>query len=107
MVQADRDPLTGARRDDVFMSAEDATALGLAGGDRVLVRSAVGQLEGRCKIVPIKPRNVQVFWPEANALIARGATDPQCGIPDYHTLVEIVPIATPAVSPEALGASSR
>jgi hypothetical protein len=42
--------------------------------------------------VPIKPRNVQVYWPEANALIRRGATDAQCGIPDYHALVQILPL---------------
>ena len=78
------------------MSADDATALGLVDGTPVLVRSATGELRGECKIVPIKPRNVQVYWPEANRLIPRGATDPVCGIPDYHTLVQVVPAATTA-----------
>ncbi len=98
MVQSDLDPLTGARRDHVLMSQEDATALGLVDGSELIVRSKVGQLTCRCKIVAIKPRNVQVYWPEANALITRGVTDPLCGIPDYHTLVQLVPASQSAVS---------
>jgi predicted molibdopterin-dependent oxidoreductase YjgC len=89
MVQADNDPLLGARRDDVLMSPEDARDLGLLEGAPVLVRSEVGQLRGRCKVAAIKPRNVQVYWPEGNRLMRQGATDPQCGIPDYHVLVQI------------------
>ena len=92
--QGSRDALLGASRDAVLMSAEDAQALGLTEGDRVQVRSDVGELVRRCRIVPIKPRNVQVYWPEANALMRRGACDPQCGIPDYHTLVELLPLGT-------------
>ena len=92
MVQAERDPLTGARRNDVLMSAEDAKELSLKDGDAVLVRSDVGELPGRCKVTPMKRRNIQVHWPEGNALIRRGATDPVCGIPDYNTTVEIIPI---------------
>jgi anaerobic selenocysteine-containing dehydrogenase len=91
MVQGSRDPLVGAGRQDVLMSAEDATRLQLRDGDAVIVRSDIGQLAGRCKIAPIKPRNVQVYWPEANVLLKQGACDPQCGIPDYHTLVQVLP----------------
>jgi anaerobic selenocysteine-containing dehydrogenase len=89
MVQEDRDPLTGARRTDVLMSQQDGDALGLRDGDAIIVRSDVGELEGRYKRAAIKPRNVQVHWPEGNALLRRGATDPVCGIPDYHTTVRI------------------
>jgi anaerobic selenocysteine-containing dehydrogenase len=95
MVQADVDPLTGARRGDVLISAEDAAALEVVDGGRVIVRSAAGELAGTCKIAPIKPRNIQVHWPEANVLIARGVTDPVCGIPDYHTLVQVLPLRVP------------
>jgi predicted molibdopterin-dependent oxidoreductase YjgC len=91
MVQGQRDPLVGALRDDVLISAEDAAALGLAEGAPLLLRSEVGELRGRCKIARIKPRNVQVYWPEANVLLRRGATDPVCGIPDYNTLVQVLP----------------
>jgi anaerobic selenocysteine-containing dehydrogenase len=89
MVQADRDPLTGARRNDVLMSPEDGAALGLRKGERVIVRSEAGEFEGRYKPAPMKGRNVQIHWPEANALIRRGATDPVCGIPDYHATVTV------------------
>jgi len=89
MVQADRDPLTGAMRSDVLMSPEDGEALGLRDGQPIVVRSSVGQLACTYRPAAIKRRNVQIHWPEANALIRRGATDPVCGIPDYHTTVTI------------------
>ena len=92
MVQAERDPLTGTRRRDVLMSAEDAAHLGLKHGDPVLVTSEVGELRGTCAIMPMKGRNIQVHWPEGNVLLRRGATDPVCGIPDYTTTVSIVPL---------------
>jgi len=91
MVQRDRDPMIGARREDVLMSSEDATSLGLSEGDVVTVESDVGSFRGRCKVIAIKPRNVQMYWPEANAVIRRGVVDPQCGMPDYNALVRIVP----------------
>jgi molybdopterin-dependent oxidoreductase alpha subunit len=85
----ERDPLTGAQRDEVLMSAEDCEHLGLRAGDRVRLRSDAGSLEGRVRIAPIRPRNLQVHWPEGNALIARGRYDPRCGEPDYNALVEV------------------
>ena len=59
-------------------------------GDPILLQSEVGQLRGRCKIVPIKARNLQVHWPEGSVLLKRGAVDPLCGIPDYNTQVTVV-----------------
>ena len=47
---------------------------------------------GRTKpnhIAPIRARNVQMFWPEANALIVAGRRDPVSGVPDYNAVVEI------------------
>jgi len=90
MVHRERDPLLGARREDVLMSATDAEALGLRDGDPVTVRNEVGAFRGRCKVARIKPRNVQMYWPEANAVVRRGVVDPQCGMPDYNALVRIV-----------------
>jgi predicted molibdopterin-dependent oxidoreductase YjgC len=89
MVQARRDPLTGALREDVLISAEDALAVGVQDGEPVVLRSEVGEYHGRAKVSPIKARNVQVHWPEGNALIKRGAVDPVCGIPDYNAVVTI------------------
>lgn len=89
MVHQARDPLTGARRDDVLMSRHDAEKNGLADGDNVLLISNAGKMRGRCMIAPIAPGNVQVHWPEGNVLIERGVSDPECGIPDFNAEVEI------------------
>ncbi len=93
MVHGARDPLVGAARDAVLMCAKDAEQLSLRDGDPVLLRSEVGELAGHCKIVPIRSRNVQVYWPEANALLRRGQCDPVCGIPDYNAPVQVFPVA--------------
>ncbi len=85
-----RDPLTGARRDEVLMSADDVAALGLREGQPVLLRSEVGSLAVRVRTAPIRPRNLQVHWPEGNALIRRGHVDPRCGEPDYNAFVEVI-----------------
>jgi predicted molibdopterin-dependent oxidoreductase YjgC len=89
MVHKDRDPLTGAVRNDALMNGLDAERLGLNDGDAILLRSDAGEMRARCKVSPIAPGNVQVHWPEGNVLIGRGACDPECGIPDYNTEVEI------------------
>ncbi len=95
------DPLTGAKREEVFLNAQDAQALGLREGDLVLLKSDVGELCGRVKLMPIKPRNVQVHWPEGNVLIKRGICDPVCGIPDYNALVKIIPLKAPSAEPHS------
>ncbi|HEX2184380.1 MAG TPA: molybdopterin-dependent oxidoreductase, partial [Chloroflexota bacterium] len=92
MVQARRDPLNGAMREDVLMNEADVRALGLADGDAVLLRSEVGVFRGRAKVAPIKARNLQVHWPEGNVLLKRGQTDPICGIPDYNAIVRVEPL---------------
>ena len=94
MVQAPYDPLTGAQRDDVFISPEDAQTLGLREGDPVLLQSEVGEFCGRVKLMPLKPRNIQIHWPEGNVLIKRGVCDPACGIPDYNAFVQVIPLST-------------
>jgi molybdopterin-dependent oxidoreductase alpha subunit len=92
MVQSEYDSLTGGRRDDVFMSLEDASALGLSDGAPVVLKNDLGEFNGRVKIVPIRPGNLQVHWPEGNHLIRRGVCDPLCGIPDYNAVVDATPI---------------
>jgi molybdopterin-dependent oxidoreductase alpha subunit len=92
IVHAGYDPLTGATRDDVFMNPEDAEGIGLHEGDRVLLRSDVGELRGRVKFMPITPRNVQTHWPEGNVLVKHGVCDPLCGVPDYNALVQVIPL---------------
>lgn len=86
------DPLNGAGRDALLMAHEDATALGLRTGDRVTVRSDNGaSMEFRVRVDNIKPRNLQAYWPEANALIRRRVCDVASGIPDYNAIVEVAP----------------
>ena len=90
MVWQGRDPLTGAARDALFISAGDARDLGVGEGDPVVVRSEIGtELRARAHLVRIRAGNVQMFWPEANALIAGGRRDPVSGVPDYNATVEL------------------
>jgi molybdopterin-dependent oxidoreductase alpha subunit len=93
MVWADTDPLTGARRDALFLSDVDARRLGVAEGDAVVVRSGHGEMRARVHLAPIRPGNVQAFFPEANVLLAPGRHDAESGVPDYNALVEVVPVA--------------
>src|SRR5262249_6278257 len=90
IVHRERDPLNGVRRDDVLMIEEDALNLGLQDGDAIIFRNEVGAFRGHCRIAPIAAGNIQVHWPEGNALIKRGVRDPECGIPDYNATVEVV-----------------
>lgn len=92
MVQAARDPLTGARRDDVLMAASDAARLGLAAGDALLLRSETGEMRGRCRIADIREGNLQAHWPEANVLIRADVVEPSSGIPEYSAVVEVRPV---------------
>ena len=89
MIHAHVDPLTGAGRDQVIMAAEDATRLGLADGDALLLRNRSGEFRGRVKIDRIKPGCLQAHWPEINVLIPAGRLDPS-GVPDYNATVEVV-----------------
>lgn len=89
IIHANRDPITGARRDEVMMSAQDATTLGLTDGDAITLRNEIGEFRGRVKIARIKPGCLQAHWPEINILISAGRLDPS-GVPDYNATVEVV-----------------
>lgn len=87
MVHEQRDPLTGAPRDAVFMAQPDIERLGLRHGDRVVVRSEHGSMDARVHESPLHPGNVQVFFPEGNVLLLAGRRDPASGVPDYNAIV--------------------
>jgi molybdopterin-dependent oxidoreductase alpha subunit len=89
MVQRDVDPLTGAPRDAILISADDLRALGLADGVRVTLRSDRGEFSGRLREARIKPGNLEVHWPEGNVLLAGDRVDPDSLEPDYNALVII------------------
>jgi molybdopterin-dependent oxidoreductase alpha subunit len=93
MVWNDVDPLTGAARDALFVAADDAASLGVREGAPVIVRSAFGEMRARVHVAPIRPGNVQAFFPEANSLLAPARRDPISGVPDYNAVVEVVPVA--------------
>ncbi len=88
MVQRETDPLTGARRRDVLMSAADAKALSLAEGEAIRLVSDSGEFHGDVRLAPIKPGNLEVHWPEGNPLLS-DAMDPDSGEPDYNAVVRV------------------
>ncbi|MGA8145827.1 MAG: FdhF/YdeP family oxidoreductase [Candidatus Acidiferrales bacterium] len=90
MIHGEVDPLTGARRDAIFLSREDAGRLGVSEGNSILLRNNHGEFRGRVKIARIKPGSIQGHWPEVNVLVAGGCLDPS-GVPDYNAIVEIFP----------------
>jgi molybdopterin-dependent oxidoreductase alpha subunit len=98
IINASVDPLTGARRDDVLISAEDAQRLELRNGDPLTLRNELGEFHGRARIDRIKPGCLQAHWPEINVLIPAGRLDPS-GVPDYNATVEIVNEARAAGAP--------
>ncbi len=95
MVLRESDPLTGAARDDVLISSEDAARLGIQEGDAIRLASAVGAFTGRALLARIKPGNLEVHWPEGNVLLSREEMDMASREPDYNAVVraEKAPLA--------------
>lgn len=91
MVHRDMDPLLGAGRDAILMNEEDARSLGIRENDSIVLENDVGKYPGRCRIARIRPRNLQIYWPEGNVIIRRGVVDPACEMPDFNALVRLVP----------------
>jgi molybdopterin-dependent oxidoreductase alpha subunit len=89
MVQRDVDPLTGARRHDVLISADDLDRLGWREGAAVRLRSGSGIFDGTLKAAPIRPGNLEVHWPEGMPLLSGSAIDPESMEPDYNAVVTI------------------
>ncbi|HEY8448467.1 MAG TPA: FdhF/YdeP family oxidoreductase [Thermomicrobiales bacterium] len=89
MVHERTDAITGAARDAVFMNGADAARLGLREGDRIRLRSEHGVFEGRVKLAPVTPRNLQVHWPEGNVLLDPVRRSPRSRIPDYNAVVSV------------------
>ena len=99
MIHKAVDPLTGARRDDVFVDLDDARALGLGEGAAVRLRSTTGTFDGRLRLVRLPERSLQVHWPEGNVLIPSGPEhrEPGSHIPDYNAVVTVEPRPTESV----------
>ncbi len=71
------------------MAPSDIDGLGLRDGDRVVVRSDHGEMHARLHASPLRPGNVQVFFPEGNVLLRAGRRDPASGVPDYNAVVTV------------------
>jgi molybdopterin-dependent oxidoreductase alpha subunit len=91
MVFAEKDPLTGATRDAVYIDASDAEAEGLREDEYVRLVSSSGEFVGRLKFARLPHRSLQVHWPEGNVLLAAGADhrEPHSNVPDYNAVVTL------------------
>ncbi len=47
------------------------------------------------RLAPMKPRNLQVHWPEGNVLIDHCHRSPASHVPDYNALVTVERVAAP------------
>ena len=99
MVHELKDALTGAAREAVMISAADARRLGLANGDRVVLRNDLAEYHGRALIAPVQPGNLEIHWPEGEVLIDSRRRSPLSGIPDYNAIVSIERKVEPAAAP--------
>lgn len=89
LIYAEVDPLTGADRDAIFMSPQDAEKLRLIHRDRIVLKNDQGRMEGRVFLAEIAPGNLQVLWPEGNILLKRGVVDSVGGVPDYNAWASV------------------
>jgi len=89
LIYAEVDPLNGARRDAVLMNADDAAALHLIHGDRIVLVNEIGRYEGHVFLAPLARGNLQIHWPEGNAIIRRGVIDSHSGVPAYKASVTV------------------
>jgi molybdopterin-dependent oxidoreductase alpha subunit len=74
------------RRDVVMMAAADAARLGVGEGARVVVETEAGTLEVSAALVDIRPGNLAMYYPEANALVPR-RIDPRSKTPAFKSVV--------------------
>jgi anaerobic selenocysteine-containing dehydrogenase len=98
VVYEDEDVYRGQeRRDVILLNPLDIERLGLVPGQRVTVRSSVGELLGRIlRPYDVRAGNAVMYYPEANVLVPR-TVDPRSRTPAFKAvLVEVVPETRPA-----------
>jgi molybdopterin-dependent oxidoreductase alpha subunit len=81
------------RRDVVMMSPRDARERGLAEGDPVEVVTEIGRMTVRVALVDIRPGNLAMYYPEANAIVP-ARVDPHSKTPAFKSV--IAKLETPA-----------
>jgi anaerobic selenocysteine-containing dehydrogenase len=108
VVYEDEDLYRGnTRRDVVMISTEDASRLGVSDGDRVWVETTTGRMEVSVSIAPIRPGNLAMYYPEANALVPR-RLDPQSKTPAFKSVpARVRPAGRRAARLAPLGAAGR
>ena len=89
LIYSETDPITGAGRDAVFISPDDAARLHLKRGDPVRLKNGHGMFDGRAFPAAVAPGSLQVHWPEGNHLLPRGRIDTTGGVPDYNATVTL------------------
>jgi anaerobic selenocysteine-containing dehydrogenase len=90
-------------RQVVMMAGEDAARMGLADGARVTVETETGRMEVAVSIAPIRPGNLAMYYPEANALVPR-RLDRRSGTPAFKSIVARVrPCDAPSVAAASPG----
>ncbi len=89
MVQEQKDSITGAHRESIFMNRADAERFGLRDGDPCVLRNDAGEMRGTVFFARVKPGSVQVHFPEGNVLIAAGPRAPTSDIPDYNAVARV------------------
>jgi predicted molibdopterin-dependent oxidoreductase YjgC len=102
-----KDPITAASaRDVVFFHPDDLRDLDIAEGERIRLRSSLGQMEATARTGPCRRRHLQAFWPEANVLVSR-TYDPVSGEPDYNAVVSVEKLDSAVAVPARVEASAR
>src|SRR5881398_546755 len=87
VVYEEEDLYRGNRhRDVVMMAAEDAARLGLGEGDPVVVETETGRLRVTAAIAELRPGNLAMYYPEANALVPR-RLDARSKTPAFKSVV--------------------
>ncbi|HEY3861814.1 MAG TPA: FdhF/YdeP family oxidoreductase [Verrucomicrobiae bacterium] len=89
LIYAQVDPITGAPREAIFISPEDAAEMNLRANDAIALVNDCGRYEGRVFVAPIARGNLQIHWPEGNVILPRGVLDPVGGVPDYNARVRV------------------
>ncbi|WIY51757.1 FdhF/YdeP family oxidoreductase [Devosia sp. YIM 151766] len=74
-----------AGRQAVFLNARDMAARGLVEGQRVVVTSAAGRMEGLATLFDLPEGSVLAYYPEANVLVGT-AVDPRSKTPAFKSV---------------------
>ena len=91
------------RRDVILMNAADIERLGLQVDQRVVVKSAAGQMANiLVRGFDIKPGNAAMYYPEANVLVPT-TVDPASKTPAFKSVLVTVAPGEAAANPNRVG----